>query len=121
MKKKLPVILPLLLLLAGVYYCVDPAQPFMPRCPFKLLTGFDCPACGNQRALHQLLHLHLDEAFRYNPFLFISLPYLGALVWCQWFDPHERLRRLRTFCHSRKVVLTYLVMTIVWWVARNLK
>ena len=45
----------------------DPSKfSFFPRCPFLLLTGLQCPGCGTQRALHQLLHLHIGEAFRYN-------------------------------------------------------
>jgi hypothetical protein len=30
-------------------------QQHMIPCPFKLLTGYDCPGCGMQRALIELL------------------------------------------------------------------
>ena len=49
---------------------------FFPKCGFHALTGFDCPGCGGQRALHQLLHGNLPEAFRYNALL-VSLAPLG--------------------------------------------
>lgn len=120
MKKRILILTALLLLTFGVYYCIDPGQSFMPRCPFKLLTGLDCPACGNQRALHHLFHLRWGEAFRMNPFLFLSLPYVGALIVCQWFDPHGRLHRLRVFCHNRRTVLVYLGLLLAWWVVRNI-
>lgn len=40
-----------------IYFFVDPASTTLaPRCHFKALTGFDCPGCGFQRALHAALH-----------------------------------------------------------------
>lgn len=59
---------------AWVLYSFAPtAYGFYPRCPFKLLTGFDCPGCGSTRALHHLLHGRIDEAFQYNPMLFVLI------------------------------------------------
>ena len=51
-------------------------HPFFPKCGFHALTGLDCPGCGGQRALHQLLHGNFIDAFRYNALL-ISLAPLG--------------------------------------------
>ncbi|MFD1140618.1 DUF2752 domain-containing protein [Larkinella insperata] len=59
------------------YGWFNPAQvSFFPPCPFKLLTGLECPGCGSQRCLHQLLHGRVGQAFSYNPLLVLSLPYL---------------------------------------------
>ena len=110
-----------ILLAFGVLYAVGPErEPFMPRCLFHWLTGLDCPACGSQRALHQLFHLHVREALAYNPFLVVSLPYLGALALCRWFNDGGRLDRLKSMCHHPAVIRLYLVLLIAWWVARNL-
>ena len=48
----------LLAVMAGVvYFTFDPAQEaYFPRCTFLTLTGYQCPGCGSQRALHALLH-----------------------------------------------------------------
>lgn len=81
-----------IILLGIILFFIDPEySAFIPKCPFRWFTGLDCPACGSQRAIHQLLHLNIKGAFGYNPFLILSLPYLMALVITQWFDPRNRL------------------------------
>ena len=66
---------------AAVFACVlfffDPmTSAFYPRCPSKLLTGYDCPGCGTTRALHALVHLDFGAALRYNAALFVLGPLL---------------------------------------------
>jgi hypothetical protein len=65
-----------------VLFCFDPRQyHFYPICWFHKTTGLLCPGCGALRGLHQLLHGHLAAAFRFNPMLVVSLPFvlwLGA-------------------------------------------
>jgi hypothetical protein len=71
-------VLALLGAIAGlVLFCFDPRQyHFYPVCLFHQTTGLLCPGCGALRALHQLLHGHLAAAFRFNPMLVVSLPFL---------------------------------------------
>lgn len=60
-----------------VLFCFDPRQyHFYPVCLFHQATGLLCPGCGALRALHQLLHGQLAAAFRFNPMLVFSLPFL---------------------------------------------
>lgn len=114
-------IIGLLFGLAMWLYAVNPEQSrWMPYCLFHQWTGLDCPACGTQRAIHHLLHGHLKEAVAYNPFLLVSFPYLAAFVGGECFGGGERGRRLRAFCQDRRVVGTYLVLIIAWWIGRNL-
>jgi hypothetical protein len=42
-------------------------QIALPQCTFKTLTGLPCAFCGSTRALRSLGHLHLLEAFWFNP------------------------------------------------------
>lgn len=119
MKKLL--ILTVLLGLIAVFYRVDPAQSlWIPKCPVYQWTGFQCPACGTQRAIHQLLHFHFKEAFAYNPFLFVSLPYLAALTASERGERGKMRSLLRKFCHDRRTVYAYLVLIVAWWIGRNL-
>lgn len=118
--KKL-LILTALLGLIAVFYRIDPSQSlWIPKCPFYYWTGFQCPACGTQRAMHQLLHFHFKEAFAYNPFLFVSLPYLAVLTASEGGGRGKILSLLRDFCHDRRTVYAYLVLILAWWVGRNL-
>ena len=59
----------------------DPHRPgtLLPRCPTKLVTGFDCPACGGLRLVHDLLHGDLTAAVHDNPFLLLCSPALAVL------------------------------------------
>jgi hypothetical protein len=64
-----------------VVFAFDPSRAtFYPSCPFHALTGLYCPGCGSTRALHELLHGHLAEAFGLNPLMVLSLPFLGYLL-----------------------------------------
>jgi hypothetical protein len=47
------------------------------RCVFHLVSGWDCPGCGGQRALHQLLHGNLGLALRQNALFILLLPVGG--------------------------------------------
>jgi hypothetical protein len=73
-----------------VLFCFDPRQyHFYPVCLFHQATGLLCPGCGALRATHQLLHGHLEAAFRFNPMLVVSLPLL------LWFGAKYALQQAR--------------------------
>ena len=56
----------------------DPATSgIFPPCPLHYLTGLYCPGCGSLRALHQLLHGNLHEAWALNPLTVVLLPFLA--------------------------------------------
>jgi len=58
-----------------ILFLFDPARhDFYPVCLFYKTTGLLCPGCGSLRALHQLLHGHLETALRFNALLVLSLP-----------------------------------------------
>jgi len=60
---------------AAVFWSFDPSQyRFFPRCTFHTLTGLDCPGCGGQRAVHQLLHGEFLAAFSANALLVLLTP-----------------------------------------------
>jgi Protein of unknown function (DUF2752) len=64
-----------------VLYCFEPGKyPFYPFCPFHILTGLNCPACGSLRALHQLSHGNILAALHFNSLLIVSLPFLGIVL-----------------------------------------
>lgn len=87
--------------------------PFYPPCLFYAATGWLCPGCGTTRALHQLLHGHVAEAFRLNPFLFVLM--LGALIATPSLVRGERPAWLMQPWFAR----TSLVVVTGWFVLRN--
>ncbi len=92
----------------GLY---DPTQYPAPRCMFKALTGYQCPGCGTQRAVHALLHGHPGQAWTYNPALFILAPLAALYLW----NP----RRLQPILHSWRTTATIAAAIILWWIGRN--
>ena len=101
-----------------VYGSFDPAvNRFFPRCAVKMLTGFDCPGCGSQRALHALLSGDLAGAWRSNAAFVIALPLIAVLALTR-LRP-ELWPRLTRVLGSRGFILTLFVLTIAWTIARN--
>ena len=114
-----------ILLLAGImslfalYYYINPEHSiWMPKCMFRFFTGWDCPACGGQRAVHAVLHGQWRMAIRYNPFLLISLPYLTVVAYTT-FSTTRYARRLKTTAQHPWVIKTYILLFFCWWVFRN--
>jgi len=103
----------------ALYARFDPGQSVLaPKCPFRLLTGLDCPACGSQRALHALLHAEWAAALHYNPFLMLSIPYLLLVCYTSW-GRSDRARRWRAWVQHPQVVRVYFVLLVGWWIVRN--
>ena len=48
-------------------------------CPFRAITGWDCPLCGGTRMGVALLHGDAKTAFLFNPLALIGLTIVGLL------------------------------------------
>jgi hypothetical protein len=53
-------------------------QDFLLPCPFKYLTGIDCPGCGFQRSLIALLQGNFQKSFLIYPPI---IPLLAISAW----------------------------------------
>ncbi len=95
-------------------YLFDPEHGthFLP-CPFRWLTGWSCPGCGSQRAMHDLMHGRLGEAWGHNAALVCSIPLLGF----QW-----ALGRWTALAPTRdnRIVYAWAVALVTWAIVRNL-
>ena len=90
--KKMLFVLTILLFGGVVLYLLNPSSYwFMPKCPFKLITGLNCPGCGIQRAIHAMLHGKFTEAITYNYYLVYSGPYATSFVFV-WLMPKNKFR-----------------------------
>ncbi len=98
---------------------VDPSEPgHYPLCPFRAVTGLDCPGCGTLRGIHELATGHPLAALDQNALAIVVLPAL-ILVWIAW------VRRAwtgepRPAPHRPWVPFTVLVLVLGWWVVRNI-
>lgn len=108
------------LLLVGIYYLIDPSSSYlMPKCPFHLLTGYDCPACGVQRAFHYCLHGDWGTAIRYNYFLILSILYFIAVA-ITTFVHNREIDVIKKYVQHPTTIMIFLVLTIIWWIVRNI-
>lgn len=115
------IVITLALAIGGaIYYIFSPEESrFFPQCPFHMLTGYDCPGCGSQRALHHLLHLRLLKAFLSNPLLIILIPYLVISLWFEYFGGKEKYPRARKILFGRNAIYIILAAIILFWIGRN--
>jgi hypothetical protein len=100
-----------------LYFVFDPTQvSIFPPCLFHQLTGLDCPGCGAQRALHQLLHGNIVAALRLNSMFVLSLPMLAL------FGPRYVARKLRSEPTGWQMrwLWFYLAAWLLFGVLRNL-
>jgi hypothetical protein len=97
---------------------VDPSHG-PPICPFKALTGLDCPGCGGTRAAHSLFSGHLGEALNHNVLAVIAMP---VLLWAIFVELTKLLGgpRWRGFSLSPRWTAVAVVVLAVFWVVRNL-
>ena len=91
----------------------DPHAPGFgfPTCPFRLLTGWNCPGCGGLRMTHDLLHGDLAAAVADNVFLLVGLPMLVLWLAVRWRGG----RRLMPW----PAVTTVIVAAVTWTIVRN--
>jgi hypothetical protein len=105
------------LLLAGALGYIGFVDPHntnsaYPQCPFKLLTGWNCPFCGGLRMTHDLLHGDLAASINDNIFLLVGIPIFAGWILAR--------RRHGNTPMPKPVVVAVTVVLIAWTVIRNL-
>ena len=83
-----------------------------PPCPFRMLTGWNCPGCGGLRMTHDVLHGDFAAAVVDNAFMLVALPMLAIWLFVRW-------RAGRTLMPTSAVVVV-IAATVAWTVIRNL-
>jgi hypothetical protein len=90
----------------------------IPSCPYKSLTGSDCPGCGTGRALAELSHLNISKAFDQNALsttLILGLIWYGLGTGLSIFQlPDLRSGKLTSIYTPISVVAIFLI----FWLAR---
>ncbi|PIF05899.1 MAG: hypothetical protein CSA36_04395 [Draconibacterium sp.] len=106
--------------LAILFFILDPTKnALFPKCTFHSLTGYYCPGCGSQRALHSLLHLDIAGVTHYN---FLFIPALLIIIY------HYTRPLLNNFFHWKLPNIFYfrqtpwiiLAVVVIFSILRNL-
>ncbi len=106
--------------LTVLFFVLDPAKHnVFPRCLFNSITGYYCPGCGSQRAIHSLLHLDFAGVVSYN-FLFIPA---FLLIFYHYLHPvlnrifNWKLPNIFYFKSTPWIIFGFV---IAFWILRNL-
>jgi Protein of unknown function (DUF2752) len=107
----------LTIVITAFYFFWNPSEiTSLPFCPFKNLTGFYCPGCGGQRALHQILHGNFLEAFHSNLLIYIFLPFFTLKISDELLDTTNS----KIFLLGNKGIWIFLGFLICFTILRNL-
>ncbi|MCK4345983.1 MAG: DUF2752 domain-containing protein [Bacteroidales bacterium] len=112
----------IIIIIIVLYKIFDPYDlNYFPKCPFRELTGYKCPGCGSQRAIHYLLNFEIIPALKENVLLVLSIPYIIAgIIFDLIKNPNEKLLRIRRMCFGVGAIKIILFIIIIFWILRNL-
>lgn len=116
------VFLLVIIIIIILYKIFDPYNSdYFPKCPFRELTGYKCPGCGSQRAIHYLLNFEIIPALKENVLLVLSIPYIIAGVIIDLIkNPKQKLLRIRKMCFGVGAIIIILFIIFIFWILRNL-
>ena len=104
-----------------IFFVFDPTQHnFFPRCWLHKSTGFHCPGCGGQRALHALINGDVPRAFGHNFFIMAALPFFGWRFGRKLWWRIKKVPPQLTQPQKPIMTLTVVVAVIVFGIIRNL-
>jgi hypothetical protein len=104
--------------LIWIYKVHNPANGNFPKCPFRTITGYKCPGCGSQRAVHEIFNFRFSNAFELNPLLLISIPYILLGYFFEFTGNQFNVWRKRLY--GPMAIKFVLVIVILFWIGRNL-
>lgn len=85
-------------------------------CPWRMVTGLDCPFCGATRSASALAHGDLVAALDHNAFFVLVILPLAVVAWLVWVARAWQGRPGVTL--SNRVLMGLLALTSLWWVVR---
>ena len=87
-------------------------------CPFNLLTGLQCPGCGNTRATAALFRLQFKDMLRFNLLYPLEIFYI-ARVYILSARNHIKGGRFSYGVKPKVIDIVFLVVLIIWTIVRN--
>ena len=104
-----------------VYRDNNPMESNMfPKCGFYFMTGYKCPGCGGQRAVHYLLNGEFKESFKQNPLFHIAALYIITVLILKtplFYPRHKKVLYALTGLYA---CIIWFVGIIAFWILRNI-
>ncbi|AIM36689.1 hypothetical protein KO02_08190 [Sphingobacterium sp. ML3W] len=104
-----------------IYKFFNPMQyNLFPKCPFYALTGYKCPGCGSQRAIHDLLNFDFYNAWRQNFLVVIAIPYIITGLSFEYNkNPTPKILKWRKILFGYKAIIIVFIIVVSFWIIRN--
>nr|WP_033258769.1 DUF2752 domain-containing protein [Kitasatospora sp. SID7827] len=101
-------------------YTRNPHLPgqWLPFCPWRRLTGLQCPGCGGTRMAYDLLHGDLLAAWHDNAAVLLAIPFIA--LWYAVRLRHGLAGRYWKLRMDRRAVTALLGAAVLWTIGRNL-
>lgn len=107
--------------LGVVFYSFNPQNSiYFWKCPIYYFTGYLCPGCGSQRAIHELLHLNIKKAFEYNALFVTVTPYVILAIVLNTKPLRNYFPKTRKLFFNPQAILILLGIAIIFSVYRNI-
>lgn len=87
-------------------------------CPFNLITGLNCPGCGNTRAAFALLRFDFKAMFYYNLFFPFELAFL-LRVYVDCANNYIKHNRFGITSIIKWYDVLFLILMVAWTIVRN--
>jgi hypothetical protein len=100
----------------GAVAVLRPGDAGPTPCPWRTLTGLDCPFCGATRAAASLAHGDLTAALDHNAFFVLVILPLSLLAWQVWARRSWRGAPLPVV--TNRLVAVLMAITLGWWILR---
>lgn len=87
------------------------------NCPVWAYLKLACPGCGVTRLVVSILKMELEQAFRWNPMIFMSIP-LYIYIWLHGCSSYIKNGEVdNEIQHS---IMVYAIMLILFGIVRNI-
>jgi len=97
---------------------LDPSEGGPVLCPFRALTGLDCPGCGMTRAVSQAVRGQVGVAVGYNALVVLAVP-VALYLYVTWLASACG-RRLPPLRLGRRATAAVIAGGVCFAVVRNL-
>ena len=87
-------------------------------CTVHEVTGLNCPGCGATRMAIELIHMNIYQAFRYNPFIFVTAPII-FVVYAWQSAVYVKYNKFLKYLD--KFLITYAILLLSFGIIRNIK
>jgi hypothetical protein len=105
---------------AVLFFFLDPSEHIIfPRCIFHSATGYYCPGCGSQRAIHSLLHFDINGVLQHNVLFLMAAPAL-MYHYLQLLINRKFQLKLPNLFYMKFTPVVIFIVIMFFWIMRNL-